>query len=144
MASLVRQYSTTRVRRESAADFSTRMQLNVPEITIIAHRPSFVDINVEVSRQASRASSTVNFNRRVTDIPQSSSNNANESSSVQNGDNNNAFGERTKSVTINADDDVAEGAMFESGELNVHLDKLTWSNAPWKLSALVCLTQNPT
>ena len=142
MASLVRQYSTTRVRRESAADFSTRMQLNVPEITIIAHRPSFVDINVEVSRQASRASN-VNFNRRVTDIPQSS-NNANESTSVQNGDNNNASGQRTKSVTINADDDVAEGAMFESGELNVHLDKLTWTNAPWKLSALVCLTQNPT
>ena len=134
MASLVRQYSTTKVRRESAADFSSRLQLNVPEITIITHRPSFVDINLEVTRQASRASN-INFNRRITHIPQRA-NEAESTSMGGNGDDN-EDGERTKSVTINADDDVADNVMFESGELNVHLDKLTWTNAHGKLSALV-------
>ena len=134
MASLVRQYSTTKVRRESAADFSSRLQLNVPEITIITHRPSFVDINLEVTRQASRASN-INFNRRITHIPQRA-NEAESTSMGGNGDDN-EDGERTKSVTINADDDVADNFMFESGELNVHLDKLTLTNAHWKLSALV-------
>ena len=132
MTSLVRQYSTTKVRRESAADFSSRLNLNVPEITIVAHRPSFVDINSEVSRSRQNSRANVNITRRVTDIPQR----VNESTKMANGEDI-ASNELSQSVTINADDDVADHVMFESGELNVHLDKITWTNAPWKLSALV-------
>lgn len=134
MTSIVRQYSTTKVRRESAADFSSRLQLNVPEITIMSHRPSFVDINSEVTR--SRTNSRINITRRVTDIPQRA-NAANESPSFDNNGEENADRDRSTSITLNAEDDVADHVMFGSGELNVHLDTLTWINAPWKLSALV-------
>jgi len=110
------------------------VNLDVPEITIVTHRPSFVDINLEVSRSRTNSRvSNINIIRRMTNVTQQF---GNESTKMANGEEN-ASNELSKSVTINADDDTTDHVMFESGELNVHLDKITWANAPWKLSALV-------